>query len=103
MASVKIYPRPILSTPGTSGSTASHANGHSEQYPPQTFLIGYLLTEVMICQKHGSQLCGVAGVAQDTTAKGRLKKAMKTVRAVTRMSLMLKNGGEVRTAESAWN
>jgi len=40
---------------------------------------------------------------QDTTAKGRLKKAMKTVRAVTRMSLMLKNGGEVRTAESAWN
>ena len=47
MASVKIYPRAILSTPGTSGYEIS-CKRVLRAVPPQTSQIGYLFTEVVI-------------------------------------------------------
>ena len=47
MTSVSIYPRTILSTPGTSSYRLSYKQG-AQSSTPQTFRIGYLLAEAML-------------------------------------------------------
>ena len=49
MASVKRYPRMVLSTPGTSGYRLSYKRV-LRVVPHKPPKIGYLLTEVMICR-----------------------------------------------------